>query len=342
MSSHRKPRLFGARKRARAVTLCAATIGAAAMPALAQAATGGSTATNAVTVHPKATHLATVALRSAALEAAKATSTGSGTHAVAVSDTVKTASSTRSSSTSADKSYTVVSGDTLSGIAERALGNGDDYPQLFTLNKNRSEPNGQTFTDPNLIVTGWTLDLPANSKSAVTSSTTSSSSSSSSSDSDSSSDSSSAASSSSSSSSTASTASSSNSGNSADSASSSSSSSSSYANNLDGWINEAISVLGQHGYSVSYNAIYQTAMNESSGNPSAQNNSDSNAAAGNPSEGLMQTTQTTFDAYALPGYGNIWDPVSNIIAAAIYAQDTYGGLDVVVANRCGGSCWYGY
>jgi SLT domain-containing protein len=93
---------------------------------------------------------------------------------------------------------------------------------------------------------------------------------------------------------------------------------------------------------VSYNAIYETAMNESSGNATAQNNSDSNAAAGNPSEGLMQTTQTTFDAYALSGYNDIWNPVDNIIAAVIYAQGTYGGLDTVVANRCGGSCWYGY
>ncbi len=56
----------------------------------------------------------------------------------------------------------------------------------------------------------------------------------------------------------------------------------------------------------------------------------------------MQTTQTTFDAYSLPGYDDIWNPVDNIIAAAIYAQDTYGGLDNVVAARCGGSCWYGY
>jgi hypothetical protein len=345
MSSHRKPRLFGARKRARAVTLCAATIGAAAMPALAQAATAGSGATTAVAVTPKATtHLASAVLRAAALQEAKATNTGK---VVAVSDNTKK-SSTSSSSTSAkadsassstrsDKSYTVVSGDTLSGIAERALGDGDKYPELFSLNKNKSEPDGRTFTDPNLIVTGWTIELPADSKSAEESSGSSSSSSSSSSSNSSSSSSASTSSSSDSSSS----ASSSSASTTADSASSSSSSSS-YSNDLDGWIKEAISILSEHGYSVSYNAIYETAMNESSGNPDAQNNSDSNAAAGNPSEGLLQTTQTTFDAYALSGYNDIWNPVDNIIAAAIYAQDTYGGLDVVVADRCGGSCWYGY
>lgn len=331
MSSHRKPRLFGARKRARAVTLCAATIGAAAMPALAQAATGSAAAT-AVTAQPKTTvHLAGAALQSAALRAAKSTGTGT---VVAVSDTVKTASS--SSSSSSDKTYTVVSGDTLSGIAERALGNGDDYPELFKLNKDRSEPDGRTFTDANLIVTGWTIELPSGSSSATTSSSSDSSSSSSSS--------SDSSSSSSSSTTTASSSSDSSSSSSSSSASSdsSSSSSTSYADNLDGWINEAISILSEHGYTVSYNAIYETAMNESSGNPDAENDSDSNAASGDPSKGLMQTTTATFDAYALSGYDDIWNPVDNIIAAAIYAQETYGGLDVVVADRCGGSCWYGY
>ncbi|HET9172538.1 MAG TPA: transglycosylase SLT domain-containing protein [Actinospica sp.] len=330
MSSHRKPRLFGARKRARAVTLCAATFGAAAMPALAQAATSGSAATTAVAVTPsKATvHVASGALRAAALQAAKATGTAK---VVAVSDST-TKSSSSGSSSSGDKSYTVVSGDTLSGIAERALGDGDKYTELFSLNKDRSEPDGRTFTDPNLIVTGWTIALPADSKSAERSS--SSSSSSSSSDSSSSSGSETSSSSSSTSSTAASDASSSS--------SSSAASSGSYANDLNGWINEAVSILGQHGYSVSYNAIYQTAMNESSGNPDAENNSDSNAASGDPSKGLMQTTTATFDAYALSGYNDIWNPVDNIIAAVIYAQNTYGGLDTVVADRCGGSCWYGY
>src|SRR2546423_1073583 len=41
--------------------------------------------------------------------------------------------------------------------------------------------------------------------------------------------------------------------------------SSSYANNLDGWIKQAQSILSANGYSVSYNAIYQTAMHESAG-----------------------------------------------------------------------------
>jgi len=333
MSSHRKPKLTAVRKRARVATLCAATFGAAAMPALAQAATSGSTTVNAGTA--TATTGTTVQQH---LLAVAATANNFKKAVEAVSDS--TSSSTNSAGSSADTTYTVVSGDTLSAIAERVLGNGDDYPELFTLNKDRSEPDGRQFTDPNLIVTGWTLELPSSSTSSATTSSSSSSNSSSSdsSSSDSSSDSTSTASNSSDTSSSSGSSSSSSSST----ASSSSSSSTTYADDLDGWINEAISILNANGYSVTYNAIYQTAMNESSGNPDAQNNSDSNAAAGNPSEGLMQTTQTTFDAYALSGYNDIWNPVDNIIAAVIYAQDTYGGLDNVVADRCGGSCWYGY
>jgi LysM repeat protein len=332
MSSHRKPKLTAARKRTRAITLCAATFGAAAMPALAQAATSGSTSVNAVTASASGTtarqHLLAVAAYATNLKKS----------VEAVSDS--TSSSTGSTgSSSADTTYTVVSGDTLSALAERVLGNGDDYPELFKLNENRAEPDGRTFTDPNLIVTGWTLELPTSSSSSAT---TSSSSSSNSSSSDSSSSDSSSGSTSTASNSSDSSSSSSSSSSSASTASSSSSSSTTYADNLDGWINQAISILSANGYSVTYNAIYQTAMNESSGNPDAQNNTDSNAAAGNPSEGLMQTTPTTFAAYALSGYNDIWNPVDNIIAAVIYAQDTYGGLDNVVSARCDGSCWYGY
>lgn len=337
MSTHRKPRLSAARKHARAVTLCAATIGAAALPTLAQAATTGSAATAVNTAVPaKSAHVATA---SATVRDAAATRTdGSAAKAVAVSD---------STSTSAASTYTVVSGDTLSGIAQRTLGDGNKYHELFKLNKNKTESDGRVFTDPNLIYPGWTIELPSGATATVSSSTDSSSSSSSdSSNASSDSGSSDATASNSADNSSASSDSSSSSSNSSATSDSSSSdastSSSGYADDLDGWIKQAQAILQAHGYSVSYNAIYQTAMNESSGNPSAENGWDSNAAAGTPSIGLMQVIQPTFDAYALPGYDDIYNPVDNIIAAAIYAQDTYGGLDNVVAARCGGSCWYGY
>ncbi len=66
---------------------------------------------------------------------------------------------------------------------------------------------------------------------------------------------------------------------------------------------------------------------ESSGNPNAINLWDSNAAKGTPSIGLMQVIQPTFDSYALPGHNaNIYDPLSNIIAAIRYTIDRYGGV----------------
>lgn len=66
------------------------------------------------------------------------------------------------------------------------------------------------------------------------------------------------------------------------------------------------------------------AMNESGGNPNAVNNWDSNAAAGHPSKGPMQTIMSTFLAYAVPGHGNIFNPVDNAAAAIGYIRARYG------------------
>ncbi|WP_051452054.1 LysM peptidoglycan-binding domain-containing protein [Actinospica robiniae] len=302
MTFHRLSLSAPARKRVRTVTLSAAVIAGVAMPTLAQAATIGST------------HTPTQQTAQAA----------SGTTATAtnVSDSTPTSSDTTR--------YTVVAGDTLFGIAKSKLGNGDDYHKLWNLNKDRTESDGAKFTNEDLIQIGWTILVPSGSASSTSSDSATTATTSSSAGSDQSSTGSSASSNSSAKAS------------SSTSSSSSTDSTTTYADNLDGWINQAISILNAHGYSVSYNAIYQTAMNESSGNPSAENGWDSNAAAGTPSIGLMQMIQPTFDAYALSGYNDIYNPVDNIISAVIYAQATYGGLDNVVAARCGGSCWYGY
>lgn len=66
---------------------------------------------------------------------------------------------------------------------------------------------------------------------------------------------------------------------------------------------------------------------ESGGNPNAINLWDSNAAAGHPSKGLLQTIDSTFKAYARPGYDkNVYDPLSNILASIRYAVARYGSL----------------
>jgi hypothetical protein len=100
--------------------------------------------------------------------------------------------------------------------------------------------------------------------------------------------------------------------------------------NLNGWIEEALSIMMQHGIPGSYDGIYRNVMRESSGNPNAENGWDSNAAAGIPSKGLLQVIQPTFAKYHVQGTSsNIEDPVANITAAANYAAHKYGSIDNV-------------
>jgi hypothetical protein len=103
-----------------------------------------------------------------------------------------------------------------------------------------------------------------------------------------------------------------------------------YANNLNGWINHALSIMKAKGIPGSYNGLYKNIMRESSGNPSAVNGWDVNAVNGTPSIGLLQVIQPTFNAYHVSGTStSIYDPVANITAAANYAADRYGSIDNV-------------
>jgi hypothetical protein len=64
---------------------------------------------------------------------------------------------------------------------------------------------------------------------------------------------------------------------------------------------------------------------ESANNPRAVNNWDSNARAGIPSKGWMQTIEPTFNAHWRPGTSrNIFDPVANAAAAIHYVMSRYG------------------
>ncbi|MGE0141522.1 MAG: LysM peptidoglycan-binding domain-containing protein [Ilumatobacteraceae bacterium] len=61
----------------------------------------------------------------------------------------------------ADVVHVVQRGDTLSSIADQYLGDPTRYPELFEANCDRIQPDGRRLTDPNLIVVGWKLDIPA-------------------------------------------------------------------------------------------------------------------------------------------------------------------------------------
>ncbi|MFD5103570.1 transglycosylase SLT domain-containing protein [Streptomyces albidochromogenes] len=103
-----------------------------------------------------------------------------------------------------------------------------------------------------------------------------------------------------------------------------------YANNLDGWIREAMSIMKKHDIPGSYEGIHRNIIRESSGNPRAINNWDINAVNGIPSKGLLQVIKPTFDAYHVAGTKHDqYDPVANIVAACNYAADRYGSMDNV-------------
>nr|DAP84234.1 MAG TPA: minor tail protein [Caudoviricetes sp.] len=75
------------------------------------------------------------------------------------------------------------------------------------------------------------------------------------------------------------------------------------------------------------NALLTQMMHESGGNPNAINNWDINAIRGIPSKGLMQVIDPTFHANAMEGFNtNIYDPLSNMIAAINYTVKRYGSL----------------
>ncbi|MFH8468806.1 transglycosylase SLT domain-containing protein [Streptomyces sp. NPDC017991] len=103
-----------------------------------------------------------------------------------------------------------------------------------------------------------------------------------------------------------------------------------YTDDLDGWIRQSLDVMAQQGIPGTYDGIYRNIIRESSGNPQAMNNWDSNAVAGTPSKGLLQVIDPTFSAYHVTGTSlDPFDPVANITAACNYAAARYGSIDNV-------------
>ena len=88
---------------------------------------------------------------------------------------------------------------------------------------------------------------------------------------------------------------------------------------------KALHMTGQYSEG-NLNLLLMQMQTESGGNPNAINNWDINAQNGTPSKGLMQVIDPTFQAYKYPGYDNIWDPLSNILAAIRYTLSRYGSL----------------
>ena len=107
---------------------------------------------------------------------------------------------------------------------------------------------------------------------------------------------------------------------------------------LADWTKQALQLTGQPMSLLK--GLMRAAKSESGGNPKAVNNWDINARLGHPSKGLMQTIDSTFNAYKLPGHGNIWNPVDNMAAAIRYMIARYGSVEKVLKPRS--KHWYGY
>ncbi|MFF4557164.1 transglycosylase SLT domain-containing protein [Streptomyces sp. NPDC001422] len=92
------------------------------------------------------------------------------------------------------------------------------------------------------------------------------------------------------------------------------------------WAPQVRMALTQLGLPLSYTDLVLHRIGvESGGNPNAINTWDSNAKAGHPSQGLMQTIPGTFAAYAGPyKKRGILDPMASIFAGLNYAVHRYG------------------
>lgn len=56
--------------------------------------------------------------------------------------------------------HNVVRGDTLWDLAEKYYGDGQRYPEIFEANRGIAQADGRVLSDPDLIITGWTLAVP--------------------------------------------------------------------------------------------------------------------------------------------------------------------------------------
>ncbi|MGB7979678.1 MAG: LysM peptidoglycan-binding domain-containing protein [Candidatus Nanopelagicales bacterium] len=56
--------------------------------------------------------------------------------------------------------YTVVRGDTLWEVADEQLDDPTRYPEIVQASEDITQPDGRHLTDPDLILPGWTLNVP--------------------------------------------------------------------------------------------------------------------------------------------------------------------------------------
>ena len=94
--------------------------------------------------------------------------------------------------------------------------------------------------------------------------------------------------------------------------------------NVDSWLKQAMKITNT---SMEYfSALKQVVMGESGGDPKSINEYDSNWKAGHPSKGIAQMIDETFKTHMLKGYGDIWNPIDNLVSSIRYQVDRYGSI----------------
>lgn len=93
------------------------------------------------------------------------------------------------------------------------------------------------------------------------------------------------------------------------------------------WRPYVVKALKANGFSASASQVsawMRVIARESNGDPTVVNRWDSNAKAGHPSKGLVQTIEPTFRAYAFKGHNRILNGYDDLLAGINYAKHRYG------------------
>ncbi|WP_301272106.1 NlpC/P60 family protein, partial [Gluconobacter oxydans] len=96
---------------------------------------------------------------------------------------------------------------------------------------------------------------------------------------------------------------------------------------VERWRSDVKKALKANGFSASSSEVaawMKVIARESGGNPKAINLTDSNAKAGHPSKGLVQTIMSTFNAYRFPGHNQIYNGFDDLLAGIHYMKAKYG------------------